>query len=261
MFQDFTNKVVIVTGASQGIGAGVAKQFAKNGAKVVLVARTLQKLEPVRNEIGAVCNAEMFLCPADVSRMDEIVALRDQVLQQYGTVDVIVNCAGVTMKKQIVDMSVEEWDTVIDTNLKSVFMMAKVFGRDLFRDSDTDAGKFIAIGSVGSTLSIPSSGAYCASKGGLVQLVKVLANEWAEYRVHVNAICPGYIATPLSDGVLNVPGVMKRVISRIPVGAIGSVEDIAHATLFLSSQEANYITGICLPVDGGFTSAAYTTHN
>lgn len=261
MFQDFTHKVVIVTGASQGIGAGVAKQFAKNGASVVLVARTLQKLEVVRNEIGEACNAEVLLCPADVSRLAEIEALREQVLQKYGTVDVIVNCAGVTKKKLIVDMSVEEWDTVIDTNLKAVFMMAKVFGRDLCRDSDTDAGKFIAIGSVGSTLSIPSSGAYCASKGGLIQLVKVLANEWAESRVQVNAICPGYISTPLSDGVLNAPGVMQRVVSRIPLGAIGSVDDIAHAALFLASQEANYITGICLPVDGGFTSAAYTTLN
>jgi len=254
----FAGKRVIVTGASQGIGASVAKSFVNKGASVVLVARTKSNLEGVKAELKDYHQSKSYIFVADVSKAEEVRGLEQFVLKELAGVDIIVNCAGITIKKSVVDLDIEEWNKVLDINLKSVFLMAKTFGRHLFRDDDSDYSKFIAIGSVGSSLSIPTSGAYCASKGGLVQLMKVLANEWAKQKVNVNSIIPGYIATPLSKGVLENEEVKKGVVTRIPLGEIGEVEDVASAISFLASQESNYITGICMNVDGGYLSAAYT---
>jgi len=254
---ELLGKVGIVTGASQGIGASVAKTLAASGASVMMVARTESKLRQARDEIKDVTGS-VECQAADVSDSAQVESLRDQMKSLHKRIDFVVNCAGLTIKKSVVDLDEGDWDKVIRANLKSVFFMARAFGPELFRSDGEEHGKFVAFGSVGSSLGIPLSGAYCAAKGGVVQLVKVLAVEWARHRVNVNAVCPGYILTPLSEGVLKVGSTRDRTLSRIPLGAFGDVKDVAALVRFLVSQDSNYITGAELNIDGGFLSAAYT---
>lgn len=155
-------------------------------------------------------------------------------------------------------MKNEDWDTVLDTNLKSTYRMACAAYPYLAESAKKQPAKFLAIGSVGTHLGIPLSAAYCASKGGLVQLIKALGVEWAARGICVNAVCPGYIWTPLSESVLQIGETYKKVTSRIPMKRIGQPEDIGNALLFLASDRSDYITGTTLNVDGGMISAAYT---
>ena len=253
----FTGKIGIVTGASQGIGAQVAKDLVTSGATVMLVARTEAKLRNVCNEAKDAHGRADFHV-ADVSDSVQLATLRDRMKNLYGRIDFIVNCAGITIKKRIIDMDEAEWDKVVNINLKSVFLMAHIFGPQLFRSEGQEHTKFIAFGSVGSSLGIPLSGAYCSAKGGIIQLAKVLAIEWARHQVNVNAICPGYILTPLSEGVLKIGSTREKILSRIPQRAFGNVADISAAVCFLLSQDSDYITGTSLQIDGGLMSAAYT---
>lgn len=251
---DLTGKIAYVTGASSGIGFQVAKTLAQAGVKVAVTARSSGKLQTLCSEIKSQGGTAVAFT-ADMLKDDEIEkSLRDTV-REFGGIDIVVHCAGMTIKRPLEKMQPAEWDQVIDTNLKSTYHVARFAHPYL---SKSEYSKFVAIGSVGTYLGIPLSGAYCASKGGLVQLIKTLAVEWAQYKINVNAVCPGYVLTPLSESVLTVGDTYKRVVSRIPMGRIGSTEDIANAVLFLVSNMADYITGATLNVDGGLLSAAYT---
>jgi NAD(P)-dependent dehydrogenase (short-subunit alcohol dehydrogenase family) len=249
--------VGIVTGASRGIGGRMAQHLVDCGATVVLVARSEATLRDNAEECS---DGEGRALPfaADVTDLGAVVAVRRFVESEFGRLDFVAHCAGTTIKKPIVELEDEEWRRVMDTNLTSLFYLARELGPLLFRTDEERHAKFLTIGSVGSTLAIPLSSAYCASKGGLVQTTRVMAIEWARHRVDVNAICPGYILTPLSESVLKVGDTYKKVTSRIPAGEIGSVDDIAHTAEFLLSQKSNYITGTTINVDGGLMGAAYT---
>ena len=155
-------------------------------------------------------------------------------------------------------MPPEDWTSVLKTNLDSTYQIARFVYPHLLQSAQKQPAKFLAIGSVGSTLGIPLSAAYCASKGGLVQLIKAIAVEWAGRNICVNAVCPGYILTPLSESVLKIGETYNKVVGRIPMKRIGAPEDIGNALLFLASDLSNYITGTTLNVDGGLLSAAYT---
>lgn len=253
----FEGKTVVVTGASSGIGRQIALVFAKEQAKVAAVARRTQELETLCSEVsdrGGVMNTY----PADVRDLKKIEEVFECTFRDFGKIDIVVHCAGVTVKGPIQEMIQEDWDKVLDTNLKSTYYVAKAAHKFLKRTENRENTKFIAIGSVGTYLGIPLSAAYCASKGGVVQLIKAMAVEWASQHINVNAICPGYILTPLSEGVLKIGQTREKVLSRIPMGYIGSTDDIAQAALFLASRQADYITGTTLNVDGGLLSAAYT---
>jgi NAD(P)-dependent dehydrogenase (short-subunit alcohol dehydrogenase family) len=250
-------KVAFVTGASSGIGNEVAKTLAQAGAKVALTARSQEKLQALCDEIIS-SGGNAISYPADVLDDDAIASCLDNSYKDLGRLDIVVHCAGMTIKGPLQNMLPQDWDTVIDTNLKSTFHMARLSWKYLQRPGAQDYGKFVAIGSAGSYLGIPLSAAYCASKGGLVQLVKTLAVEWAKQQITVNAVCPGYVLTPLSESVLKIGETYKKVISRIPMRRIGSSKDVANAILFLVSSLSDYITGTTLNVDGGLLAAAYT---
>lgn len=254
---DLKKKRALVTGASSGIGYTVARQIAAAGASVCLSARSVEKLEELRTIITSDGGcAEVFR--ADMRNRQEISDCVDAAVEAFGGLDIVVHCAGMTIKGPIQDMAPDDWDIVISTNLTSAYHLAKYSWPHLRRLSGQPMTKFIAIGSVGSFFAIPLSAAYCASKGGLVQLVRTLAVEWGNEGICVNAICPGYVETPLSTASLAVGNSRQMVLSRIPMKRIGSTQDIADAVLFLASNRSDYITGTTLNIDGGLMAAAYT---
>ena len=250
-------RVVFLTGASSGIGRGTAKVFAAAGAHMALCARSADKLASLREEIlSAGGLADVF--PADVTDEAQLHRALQDAVERCGGMDVVVHCAGMTVKGPLEGMEEPDWDVVLNTNLKSTYTLARHAYPYLLESAKKEPAKFLAIGSVGTFLGIPHSAAYCASKGGLVQLIKTLAVEWASRGICVNAVCPGYVRTPLSESVLKVENTRKKVVSRIPMGYVGEPEDVGNALLFLASNRANYITGATLNVDGGLLSTAYT---
>jgi NAD(P)-dependent dehydrogenase (short-subunit alcohol dehydrogenase family) len=257
---DLLGKVALITGASSGIGYEVAKTLAMAHAKVMVTARSENKLNRLCKEIEAERGVASAY-PADVLDESAISACFEKAVQQFGQLDIVVHCAGMTIKGPIQDMPPDDWDTVVNTNLRSAYLIARVAWKYLQRHAAKENSKFVAIGSVGTYLGIPLSAAYCASKGGLVQLIRTMAVEWASQQINVNAICPGYVLTPLSESVLKIGETRKKVLSRIPMNRIGSPKDIANAALFLTSPLSDYITGTTLNVDGGLLSAAYTMDN
>ena len=253
------NKISIVTGGTSGIGRSIAVNLAKNGATVIPISRSTEKVNSVAKEIKKF-GGLVIPFSSDVSKKDEVLRINEMLADNKLKVDIIINCAGITIKKEILELSEEEWEEVININLKSIFLIAKYLGPLIIKQAkDTGSfSKFITIGSVGSFQGIPLSSAYCSSKGGVLQLTKVMAIEWAKYKVNVNAIIPGYILTPLSSSILKNQDTYKKVLSRIPLNKIGDVGDVSNLCLFLVSQFSNYITGAAINVDGGLISAAYT---
>jgi NAD(P)-dependent dehydrogenase (short-subunit alcohol dehydrogenase family) len=251
-------RTAVVTGASSGMGERISRLLGSAGASVFAVARTKEKLETVCHEVVR-GGGQAYPVPLDVSLPASAVALEQEITRVSHSLDIVINCAAITIKREIVDLADEEWDAVIKTNAKSVFLMAKYLGPILFRSNASRGNsKFLTFGSVGSFLGIPLSGVYCASKGAVVQLTRTLAVEWARHLVNVNAICPGYIETPLSSSVLKIGQTYQKVIGRIPMRSMGNVDDIAELVMFLVSQKSNYITGATINIDGGLMSAAYT---
>ena len=258
LITDLSEKTAVVTGASSGMGERIAHMLGSAGATVFAVARTKEKLEMACHEMVR-AGGKAYPVALDVSLPESAVALRQEIGKVSDSLDIVINCAAITIKREIVDLADEEWDEVININAKSVFLMAKYLGPVLFRrNANRGNGKFLTFGSVGSFLGIPLSGVYCASKGAVVQLTRTLAVEWARHLVNVNAICPGYIETPLSSSVLKIGQTYQKVIERIPMRSIGNVDDVAELLMFLVSQRSNYITGATINIDGGLLSAAYT---
>jgi 2-deoxy-D-gluconate 3-dehydrogenase len=257
---DLSGKVALVTGASSGIGHEVARTLAMANGKVVATARNKEKLQFLCDEINNAGGTAMAF-KADVLDEQAIIKSLDFALEQFSKLDIVVHCAGLTIKGPLQDMSPMDWDTVLDTNLRSAFLIARNAWKYLQRPGAADNAKFIVIGSAGTFFGIPLSAAYCASKGGLIQFMKTIAVEWAAQQINVNAVCPGYVLTPLAESVLKIGETRRKVLSRIPMNRIGSPKDIANAVLFLASSMSDYITGTTLNVDGGLMSAAYTMDN
>ena len=254
---DLSGRIAFITGASSGIGWETAKIFAKSRATVAISGRNRARLEALEKEISLE-GGRAILCPADVLDPESLRLALEHAACALGGMDIVVHCAGMTIKGKLEEMDPADWDTVLNSNLKSTYEMMRMSYPYLVQSAKAQPAKFLAIGSVGTYLGIPLSAAYCASKGGLVQLVKALAVEWGARGICVNAVCPGYVLTPLSEAVLKIGDTHQKVVSRIPMRRIGTPADIGHALAFLASDKADYITGATLNVDGGMLSAAYT---
>lgn len=241
-------RVALVTGASRGIGKGIAVGLASAGANLALVARSESTLIEAQKEIQALgVRAETF--PCDMNQTENIPDLVAAVSTSYGQIDILVNNAGTTHRDAVVDFPEDRWDDVIRVNLKSVWLLSQQVGRAMV---ERGSGKIINIASLLSFSGGIRTAAYAASKGGIAQLTKALANEWASKGVNVNAIAPGYIKTDMTSAILNDPVRVAEFMDRLPAGKFGTPDDMAGAAVFLASEAASYIHGHILTVDGGW---------
>jgi 3-oxoacyl-[acyl-carrier protein] reductase len=244
----FDNRVVVVTGGGRGIGAAIAKAFAAEGARVAVVSRSESSCAGVADEINAGREGAARAYAVDVADHEAVQALGKQIVEDFGQVNILVNNAGVTRDGLLMRMKDEDWDTVLDTNLKGAFNTIKAFQRTLMRAEDP---RIIQIASVIGLIGNAGQANYAASKAGLIGLTKAVARELSGRKVTCNAIAPGFITTDMTDELPEK--VREEVLGKIPLGDFGTVDDIAAAVLFVASAEARYITGQVLAVDGGMT--------
>lgn len=241
-------KVAIVTGASRGLGRAMAMGLAEAGAEVVVVSRTLSDLEKVAGEIRALGRGCLPV-RADVSRREDVECMVRRTMERFGRIDILINNAGTIYRGPSEDYPEEEWDRVIDVNLKGAFLCAQAVARVMIHQG---GGKIINTASLLSTIGVPTIPGYAASKGGIAQLTKTLAVEWAKYRINVNAIGPGFFRTDLTEALQRNPKRSAEISGRIPFGRWGVPEDLKGAAVFLASDASEYVTGHVLYVDGGF---------
>jgi NAD(P)-dependent dehydrogenase (short-subunit alcohol dehydrogenase family) len=247
---DLSGKVAIVTGAGRGMGYHIALVLAKYGADIVVCSRTVSELKSVGAEIEEL-GRRTLIQQMDVTKISEINAMVEQSVKAFGHIDILVNNAGVNIPQWAVDVTEEAWDRVIDTNLKALFFCAQAVGRVMIQQR---RGKIINVSSQTGTVAIPQRAAYCSSKGGVNQLTKLLAIEWAQYNINVNAIAPTFIETPFTKPMFDKEGFREYVLGNIPLGRVGKPEDITGAVIYLASEASNMVTGHVLLVDGGWTA-------
>ncbi len=245
---DLSGQVALVTGASGGIGRAIAERLGQAGAQVACVARSVDKLkQTVATIVEAGGTAEVL--PCDVTDSAQVGKLVAAVVEKWGKLDILVNNAGITRDTLIPRMSDEDWDDVMNTNLRSVFLLTRAVSRPMMQKR---YGRIINISSVSGLIGNPGQSNYSASKAGVIGITRSVAKELAGRKVTVNAVCPGFIATEMTDALGDV--VLDEVKKRIPVKRLGQADEIASAVLFLASGAAAYITGQTLTVDGGLTA-------
>jgi 2-deoxy-D-gluconate 3-dehydrogenase len=249
---DLTDKIALVTGGNGGIGLGMARGIGQAGATVIIVGRNAEKSSAALQELQSLgIRAESLAC--DVSQEQDVQRLFADVQARHGRLDILVNNAGSTIRKPPQDFSLDDWNRVMDVNLTSAFLCARA-AYPLMKSAG--AGKIINIGSILSIFGAPYAPAYCASKGGIVQLTKSLALAWAGDGIQVNAVLPGWIDTELTVGARNqVSGLNERVLARTPAGRWGTPQDLAGIAVFLSSAASGFVTGAAIPVDGGYSAS------
>jgi len=240
------NKVVLVTGGSRGIGREIALEFAKNGADVIVnFAGNADRAETVVSEIKAI-GQEAIAIQADVSNADDVQQLFKAAIEKFGKIDILVNNAGITRDNLLMRMKEAEWDDVINTNLKGVFLCTKAATRPMMKQR---SGKIINITSIVAISGNPGQANYVAAKSGVIGLTKTSARELASRGITVNAIAPGFITTDMTDTLTEE--IKQEMLKQIPLARFGEPKDIAKVALFLASDAADYLTGQTIHVDGG----------
>jgi NAD(P)-dependent dehydrogenase (short-subunit alcohol dehydrogenase family) len=247
---DLSGKVAIVTGAGRGMGCHIALALAKYGSDLVICSRTTSELEKTKEEIERF-GRKVLIHRMDVTKIPEIHFMVEESLMTFGHIDILVNNAGVNIHQSAVDVTEETWDQIIDTNLKGLFFCAQAVGNVMIQQKK---GKIINISSQSGSVGLPQRAAYCSSKGGVNLLTKVLAIEWAKYNIHVNAIAPTYIETPMTKPMLEKEEFRKYVMGNIPLGRVGKPEDVIGAVIYLASEASSMVTGHVLLIDGGWTA-------
>ena len=248
---DLKGRVAVITGASSGLGKQMSRAFASQGANVALLARRVEKLEELKTELEKL-GIKALAVKCDVTSTEEINNAASEVERVFGKVDILVNCAGSSKDKGVLDMVDEEWDFTISTDLTSVFKVTRAFGNIMKKHN---YGRIINIasmyGMVGNS-EIPTI-AYHSSKGGVVNFTRAAAAELAPYNITVNAICPGYFYTELTTAVLDTEQFQEFAKSHVPMKRYGKEGELNAGAIFLASEEASYVTGVILPIDGGYT--------
>jgi gluconate 5-dehydrogenase len=247
---DLHGKRALVTGASKGIGLGIARGLANAGANLVLSARNLDELEKARD--GVSDETKVGVSSFDLQRTADIAEWFSGIVDEFGPIDILVNNAGMTIRGPTEDLPLDDWNTVLNLNLNSVFALSQAFARD--RIQKKEGGKIVNIASLMTFGARPTVAAYVASKGAIGQLTKALAVEWADRDILVNAIAPGFIETPLNEALVNNPEFNAWVKTRTPLGRWGQPEDLGPLAVFLSAEASRYVTGQVIYADGGWTS-------
>jgi 2-deoxy-D-gluconate 3-dehydrogenase len=247
---DLSNRVAIVTGGNGGLGLGMARGLAEAGAAVVIAGRNEAKNAAAVAELES-RGARAAAVEVDVTDEAACQAMVRAAVERFGRLDILINNAGVNIRKAPEDTSLAEWNTVIETNLTSAFMTSQAAHPEMKR---AGGGKIINTGSMMSLFGVPFAVPYAASKGGIVQLTRGLATAWAKDNIQVNAVLPGWIDTDLTRTARQVvSGLHERVLQRTPAGRWGEAEDLAGIAVFLSGRASDFITGAAIPVDGGYS--------
>jgi len=249
---DLTGKVAIITGGATGIGRGIAEGLADAGAAIVLAARRLEKCDMACKEIAERTGVATLPCQCDITDRRQVSALVDDVVAELGHIDILVNNSGTGgSEKPILKMTDEDWNRVIDTNLKGVFLLSQAVVGKMVEGGQ--GGKIINVASIGALIGWPNMSAYCASKGGCLQLTKSMALEWVRYNIQVNAILPGYFETPMNQEFFVTEAGVRAIRSSIPMKRIAQIEEIKGVAILLASQGSSFMTGSSVVVDGGHT--------
>ncbi|MFC7078451.1 MULTISPECIES: SDR family NAD(P)-dependent oxidoreductase [Haloarcula] len=257
MSQSFQGETAIVTGASRGIGRGIAQKFADEGASVVVNYRSAADLaEEVVSEIEA-DGGEAVAVQADVSNYDEVAAMVEATVEEFGSLDVLVNNAGIVETDPAEEFDIETWRRVVDVDLTGTFICSQLAAKEMI---DSDGGAIVNVASMMGGMGFALRSPYCSAKGGAINLTRTLAVEWAEHDISVNALAPGFIYTDITDETQESAGYTDTDIKRrTPMARYGSIEEMANCVSFLARDDT-FVTGEVLHADGGWTSDAWRYH-
>jgi NAD(P)-dependent dehydrogenase (short-subunit alcohol dehydrogenase family) len=250
---DLTGHTALVTGGGSGIGKHFAQVLAHQGAAVVVAGRRLDKLEAVADSIRA-GNGKAFVVEMDVAHESSVAAAIEKAQQDAGTIDILINNAGIVGTQSALEMPEEEWDAVIATNLKGCWLCARHVARRLI--AGQKRGNIVNVASILGIMTQKGTAPYSAAKSGLIHLTRVLASEWVRHGIRVNALAPGYIMSDMAEGFFSAPRGAK-VIQLIPQRRVGTVEDLTVPMLLLASEASSYMTGTTIPIDGGLSLGNY----
>ncbi len=249
---DLTGKVAVIVGGATGIGLGITEGLADAGATIVVCSRRIEVCEQAADEINKKTGVKITPMRCDITSSEEVDKLIKKVVGKLGGIDVVFNSAGVGgSEKPIVKMEEKDWDSVLNINLKGAYIMSKAGAEQMIEQGR--GGRIVNVASVGANVAFPNMSAYCASKGGMVQMTKVMATEWARYNIMVNAILPGYFETPMNTDFFS-SDIGKGIINRsIPLKRIGQPDEIKGIAVMLASKSSSFITGSAIVIDGGYT--------
>ncbi len=242
------NKTVLITGAAKGIGRAAALEFAKAGSKVIIADIDNEKSKELETQIKNL-KKECYYIYCDVTKEKDVKKLIRQTKRKYERIDILVNNAAVLLRKPINEIQEKEWDKIINTKIKGLYNFVKNISEDM---KDNRDGKIISIASIAGIIGLQNSSAHSVANGGIINLTKQLATELSPYKINVNSVSPGIIATDMTKELLTDKKIKERLLSNIPLNRIGTPEEVADAILFLASEDSNFITGHNLVVDGGW---------
>ncbi|MEC0226154.1 SDR family NAD(P)-dependent oxidoreductase [Paenibacillus alba] len=244
-------RVALITGGTRGLGLVMAQALAEAGADVIVTSREKEKAQASAHAIAQSTGRRALGLAVDVTIAEQVDAMVASAVEAFGRIDILINNAGVNVRKPIEDFDEASWDLVQNTNLKAPFLCARAVAKTM---KNQRYGRVINMSSMLGSIALPERGAYCSSKGGLIQLTKVLALEWASYNITVNALCPGPIATELNTVVMNNPEANRFFVDNIALGRWGKPEEIIGAVIYLASEASSFMTGASMVVDGGWTA-------